>query len=101
MNEKQKKTMWIGIGIIELMCLFPPCVTWHPKRSGQLETEKTGYYAIWSIPHRDKVKGRDGNERSFIVKGVNMSVLGIRIFVVALLTGGLMVTFAGRENKSD
>lgn len=77
MNKKQLIVLWIGIGIITLMGLFPP-FQWHLR------------------------DGRTGITYAFIFSEDDIIALGnlvVQWAVVAFITGGLIITFAEKKPK--
>ena len=88
MNRKQVICLWIGIIVIVLLGLYPP----------------------WMIIIESQVRGDSG----FIGKGrhfmlhqynkqwqIDTSRLGVQWIIVAVITGGLVVTFSGKKDKKQ
>ena len=76
---KKVKVLWTGIAIIVLMSLFPP---WKDVRSsrprGSHYVVAGGYGFLFDPPYR--------------AKSIDVGRLGLQIFIVALITGGLIVS---------
>jgi len=100
MNKRQLTTLWIGLGIITIMVLFPPWkyVFWDPNR---LVLEKPGPYAsIFSspeIPITSKGVSGDGFFQELPCKFWSVKIdiprLIFPIVTVLIVTGGLIFTF--------
>ncbi|MGA2361626.1 MAG: hypothetical protein ABSG73_04115 [Candidatus Aminicenantales bacterium] len=103
MNHKQLIVMWGAIGIIVLMCLFPP---WrfhlmYPARSGENVTGyKPGpYRLIWlSAPQAPSVL-TDAEITALVSfeAGLDWLRLLFPIIIVVMLASGLIVTFHSRK----
>ena len=78
MNDKQTKLMWVGIVIIVMMVMFPPWIL-KLSRGGVL---RHGYAPIWLPPQLTGGRSMD----------IDVTMLSLQIGIVALITGGLMVT---------
>lgn len=79
MNRKQKIVLWIGIGIFALMALFLPLVI-----SIQGVIEQQGYGFILIPPEK--------------YCHINTSRLYVQWIMVAVVTGGFIVTFKDKKN---
>ena len=76
---KKVKVLWTGIAIIVLMSLFPP---WKDVRSsrprGSHYVVAGGYGFLFDPPYS--------------AKSIDVGRLGLQIFIVALITGGVIVS---------
>jgi hypothetical protein len=80
MNQRQKRCLWVGITVFVLMGLFPPWVVNKGGFSGH------GYTFLFT-------KGG---------AHIDTNLLAIQWVLVAVVTGGLMLTFHGKEvGKSE
>ena len=87
MNKKQKICLWIGIAVIVLMGLYPPWI--RPRRGdGVIETARPKDRFILTA-------GMRSTER------VDTSQLLIQWFMVAVVSSGLIVTFADKKPKDE
>ena len=80
MNKKQIIVMWIGIAIIVLMGLFPPCTVW---------VQNTCNFVGYSFITNPK------ESRSI----VELGRLIAQWVVVAALVTGIMITLNDQKNK--
>lgn len=78
MNKKQERLLWVGIAIIVLMGIFPPVML--------SETDGGGYCG-------------EGNGFIFNISDVRVDApqLFVQWVMVAVVTGGLFVTFKDRK----
>lgn len=92
MNWKQKICLWIGIAVIVLMGLFPPWV-FQVKSTYVNELVDAGYAFITNPPHylfRGDIK---------IGASIELARLAVQWAIVAVITGGLIVTLADKKDK--
>jgi len=75
MNQRQKKCLWVAIAVFVLMGLFPP---WQ-KDYGRFSS--SGYTFIFEENRRP----------------IDINLLAVQWILVAVVTGGLMLTFRGKE----
>jgi len=88
MNKKQLKVLWIGIGIIAVMGLFPP---WHMKSMMGVGSQKTFGFSFILLP---PLKGD-------VHPTIDIPQLFVQWFIVSTITGGLIVTFKDKKPKDD
>lgn len=104
MNRKQLKVMWVAIGIIGLMCLFPP---WRFRLGVQsqlagLHLTAPGPYRIIllgppDIPTDPQYSERFRNaDRNIWNAEVDWARLLLLISVTTIISIGLIITFRGR-----
>jgi len=79
MNLKQKICLWVGIAVIVVMGIFPPLVI-----SIQGAIEQQGYGFILIPPEK--------------YCHINTSRLYVQWIMVAVVTGGFIVTFKDKKN---
>lgn len=81
MNKRQLVTLWIGIGLFVLMGIFPPWL-------------RTGFKTIFGA---GRYTAAAGYAPIFLPPAYALSVDASRLFlqwgIVALVTGGFIVTF--------
>ncbi len=107
MNKSQLKSMWIGIGIVIVMALFPPWIG--SKNNGPVGF--AGYSLIYkqpkyTIPASSRYTiGPDGKRtdhsrprtrRHYSQAQVDYRLLSLQIFLVLLITGGAIVQTGAR-----
>lgn len=80
MNKIQKITLWAGIIVIVAMGLFPPV---------ELGTFRRGGGGGTRIPY----------EFLYEAENIKFTKLLIQWFIVAVITGGLIVCFKGEKDK--
>lgn len=88
MNGKQKLCLWIGIAVIVLMGLFPP---WMAARPGGGDYVAGGY-AFILFP-------RDQYGEPLWLARIDFAQLAAQWAMVAVVTGGLIVTFADKKSR--
>ena len=77
--SKKLKVLWTGIAIIILMSLFPPWKDLRSSRSRRSHYVVAGGYGfLFDPPYR--------------AKSIDVARLGVQILVVALITGGVIVS---------
>jgi len=82
--------LWLGIIAIVLMCLYPPWVQISRLPSSNIKgTTPAGYAFIWQQPERSRYSGI----------AIDFPRLSIQCFIVAVITGGLIVTL--KDKKKD
>ena len=117
LNKKQKICLWVGITIIVLMGLFPPWVVKQVFQKGNWNTItlrkyififKAPYihYKAISPPHpkapKDIVESYKSIRAGFNhVEQIDVTRLLIQWFIIALITGGLIVTFKDKKPKDE
>jgi len=117
MNKKQKIWIWVGITIIVLMGLFPPWVVKQviPKGDWNIITLrkyifilKAPYFHYKALPppppksHPKYAEAYMGIEPEFNhAEQIDITRLLIQWFIVALITGGLIVTFKDKKLKDE
>ena len=79
MSKRQFIVMWVTIGVIVLMCLFPP---W--TRSGPSGRQRTQYDSLLDPPRSGRLDG---------------SMLLVQIVPVVLIGGGLMLSLKERSGQ--
>jgi len=87
-NNKRLVIMWVAIGIIVLMCLFPPWI-YHRAAYNQLFEIKGPYHLIFSPPYR--------RDEAYLLVKLDWPRLLIPIGIVAILAVGLIVTIKDRK----
>jgi hypothetical protein len=97
MNWKQKICMWIGIAVIVLMGLFPPWILKDPVDGGEAQSLKFGLL-VPQLPYFDW--DRMVWQQSYAYQ-IHVVQLVIQWFMVAVVTGGLVVTFADKKPKEE
>jgi hypothetical protein len=80
--------MWIGISIVALMGICPPWVETQASYRGPVSEEPLGYSLLVCPPKSDG--GWSG-------VGIDVVRLTLQWFVVALITGGAIVTKADKK----
>ncbi len=85
MSNKQLAVLWVGIGLILLMCLFPPWLGIVNYR-GIKTREEYGYRCIFSPPPGVLT------EESSLTIYLNTSRLVVQCVAIALLTGAGIYT---------
>jgi hypothetical protein len=83
MNERQKRCLWVGIAVFVLMGLFPPWDKGLEEGVHFEQSTRQGYTFL-------------------LTKGglpIAMDMLAIQWAIVAVVTGGLIFTFRGKETQ--
>jgi hypothetical protein len=80
-NRKQKASLWIGIAVIVLMCLFPPSGPWSNVGRGA----RSGYRMLLEGPNY----------------AIELPKLYIQWAIVVVITTGFILTFKGRERNKN
>lgn len=80
MNHKQRVSIWLAIGAIVVLILFPP---WHRKYRGTDEYSNNGYKLIFSL--------KDDST------SIDYSRLILPIGAIAIIALGLIVTFKDKK----
>jgi hypothetical protein len=93
MNLKQKICLWIGIGLIVLMGFYPPWVLPYNVK-GVKNRINAGYKPILKPPIRET---KDGEFK--FGTSIDFSRLGVQWVLVAIVTGGLLITFKDKKQK--
>ena len=104
MNRRQLKVMWVAIGIVGLMCLFPPWVFRVGVQSqlAGLNLSAPGPYRLIflgppDIPTDPQNSERFKNaDRNIWNAEVDWARLLLPIMVTAIISSGLIITFRGR-----
>ena len=86
MNWKQKICLWIGIVVIVMMGLFPPWMATAPGEGNYV----AGGYGFILFP-------RDQFGESLWLARIDFGQLAAQWAMVAVVTGGLIVTFADKK----
>jgi len=97
MNRKQKIILWVGIGLIVAMGLFPPWII--PVRSTPFGTIRRdlGYSPIWEPATAKRVI----DQKTYSYHGsIDFQRLCVQWVIVAVLTGGLVAICASRKKNS-
>jgi len=89
MNRKQKICLWVGIAVFVAMGLFPPWVAIHPTEGFHALAK---YSFLLLPPYSDNKAGLSFHQ-------IDITKLVIQWFMVATITGGLIVTFADKKDK--
>ena len=84
MNRRQKISLWVGITVFVLMGLFPPWYRTTRVRAGVRTT--TTYYDNYSLLWHPPRGGKLDTHRLYV-----------QWIIVAVVTGGLMLTFHGSK----
>ena len=92
MNRKQKICLWIGIAVIVAMGIYPPWIK--PIGDGCYVTPKPKYSFILTP------SGGEHTQAGCYLGRVDTSQLFAQWLVVAVVTGGLIVTLADKKSKS-
>jgi hypothetical protein len=104
MNRKQLLVMWVAIGIVGLMCLFPPWV-FRVGIQSQLQglhlSAPGPYRLVFSGPPDIPIDGQDAGRFKGVVRSVwNAEVDWARLFlpivVTAIISIGLIITVRDR-----
>lgn len=85
MNWIQKTLLWIGISVIVVMGLFPPWVV----GKSVLSPNNAGYNFILNPPEAKRSE----------FSGLNSSRLLVQWIMVAVITGGFIVTFKSKKKR--
>lgn len=95
MNWKQKICMWIGIAVIVLMGLYPPWIAKDTVHGGSSQ----------ACPQFSFLMPRLLERLEFVLEKppcqIHVVQLVIQWVVVAVVTGGLMVTFADKKPEDE
>ncbi len=86
MNRKQKIVLWIGIGVIVLMCLFPP---WLAGDEGEFE----GYTLLFSGPLNGTGGYLNDSPR------IDFTRFMMQCAIVGLITGALLYTLISKTDE--
>lgn len=97
MNQKQKICMWIGIAVIVLMGLYPPWILKDTSDVSKAEGSRFGFL-VPQLPYFDS-EGMVWQE-SYAYQ-IHVVQLLIQWFMVAVVTGGLIVTFADKKPTGE
>lgn len=93
MNRKQIICLWVGIAIIVLMGIFPPWITKGTMSGGSVQALPK-YSFLLLPPYSD-------NKTGLSLHQIDINKLVIQWFMVALITGGLIVTFKNEKPKDE
>lgn len=92
MNRKQIICLWIGIGVFILMGLFPPWVSKYGRFSGYMFAFNPTSHSL--PPY---LEGRENKPVPYYTYDpslrVDISRLSVQWIIVAVITGGLLLTF--------
>ena len=105
MNRKQLRVMWLAIGIVGLMCLFPP---WRFRVSLQsqgqaLNISAPGTYRLVflgppDIPTDSKTTASlKGVAQRFWIAEIDWARLSLPIFVTIIVSVGLIISLRNRR----
>ena len=89
MNNKQKIVFWIGIAAIVLMGIFPPWIAYQPSHGWGYDR---GYKFLLRRPPKLSTE-------SSLMPMIDLPRLAIQWILVAVITGGLLVTL--KDEKKD
>lgn len=104
MSTKQKICLWIGIAVIVLMGLFPPWL---------VEGHRVEYWSIFAPPYHyvnnvedllDKIAGHQvqvRESRQRLPAEIVTDYLFAQWLMVAVITGGLIITFQDKRTKDS
>ena len=88
MNDRQKKVIFITVGLMALMLLFPPCIILNYKHA----VLQAGYGFIFSLPSYTM---RSGGSIPGTINGTTLSIqIGIAII------GCILLCLALKDNNS-
>jgi cobalamin synthase len=90
MNHKQLAVLWAGIIAIVLMGLFPPW--FYPIDVGGIMSRKVAGYKLLCSPPTGK-----GEAGDMLGASLDIGRLCVQWAIIAVLTGGLIVTFKGKK----
>lgn len=101
-NREQLIVLWIGIGLLSLIGLYPPWMYTVQSRgdSGMVRMEReAGYHPLFSPPQPQSSDQSDSSAP--YIDGVRLDFprIAVQIVVVFLVTGGLFWTFRDRESR--
>lgn len=89
MNKKQKVALWVGIAAAVIMGLYPPWNYDHPK----LGSKSIGYSSIFTPAQKQVTEYNDTYTET--ANAIDATRLIIEWVLVAIVTGGLIVTLSG------
>jgi hypothetical protein len=92
MNKKQLAVMWVGIGIIVLMCLFPPWIT----NGGIVD-----YVCLFSNGTISIIGPNYPQTYNYMTAHIDSIRLIIQCAIVGLITGSLLYTLKNKKNKDE
>jgi hypothetical protein len=82
MNKKQPLSMWLSVGVIVGILLFPP---WHVKNISADRYENEGYWLIFLPP--------------YVIASIDYSRLILPIGAFVIIALSLIVTFRDKKPK--
>jgi hypothetical protein len=99
MNLKQKICLWLGIITIVLMGVFPPWVL--IVRGGGMVLKQNEGYKFILTPAERKTKESSSYSGALLMSNIDFSRLGVQWALVAVVTGGLLITFKDKKQKVE
>jgi len=85
MNRKQLAIFWIGVVACVLCALYPPWTI--TSGIGEFTNIRgPSWHLIWDTPGRES--------------SLNLGVLGVELFIVAIVIGALIFTFDDRRESN-
>jgi hypothetical protein len=90
MNQKQKICLWLGIIVFVLMGIFPPWTLPVNYHGAKLQ-RNCGYKCILTPPEISL-------EEASVATSIDFSRLCVQWAMVAVVTGGLLVTLKDKKN---
>jgi hypothetical protein len=97
MNRKQIICLWIGIGVIVLMGLFPPWFFAVDAYGAKMKKNKGYIFILTPPPHEFELTNRPVS----VMSSIDFSRLCLQGAMVAVVTSGLIVTFKGEKPKDE
>jgi len=91
MNTSQKVALWVGIGVLVLMLVFPP---WVGIQSLSRTANITNVYPLGYAPLFSPPPAGAG-------KQVDFGRLSIQCLAVVLVTGGMIYTLKDSKDKGE
>ena len=91
MNKRQLVVMWVGIGLIVLMGVYPPWVN-TIRGAGIYAEMSLGYHVITDPP------SPLGNPRANGIK-LDTPRLALQVGLVAVVSGGLLLSLKSRKGN--
>jgi hypothetical protein len=104
MNKRQLIALWVGIGVLAVMGVFPPWVRSFSGAGPRLPCETAAIYApiFWPPASRkgavDSWDCDTGSVPSFGVR-VDTTRLLVQWFLVGMVTGGLILSLRTRTGR--
>lgn len=95
LNNKQTIALWIGVAAVVILGLYPPWTNDHPARGKKF----IGYSAIFS-PAAKEFPGYGGQYHT-TANSIDVTILLVEWVIIAVITGGLIVTLSINDKGKD